>query len=283
VRSPCLEGYGIHISRGQHGSPLLEGEGQGEVCDLFGDVPHLTPTLSFQEREPRCASRPHPDACRCMESAHSHLCESGSLSGEGDRGRGSRSEAAAEWRRRSSAPRAHPLAPPAGRGTRLPPAGERVEAAAEGEGANPCETRPESPPHRRCGSACARRRHDGVPAALSPQAGRGGCAPAFCTKGQGPTQTHAPLCDRPAFQATAFTHLAGSAGPLSWKERDRVRCANYPKRSHTSPQPSPSRRGRTRGPHARIRMPSAAPSPHEIGPAEAIDGTGITSGSRGWR
>ncbi|MCC0807563.1 hypothetical protein FPV16_15220 [Methylobacterium sp. W2] len=38
-------------SRGQRGSPLLEGEGQGEVCDLSGDGPHLTPTLSFQERE----------------------------------------------------------------------------------------------------------------------------------------------------------------------------------------------------------------------------------------
>jgi hypothetical protein len=33
------------------GSPLLEGEGQGEVCDLSGNGPHLTPTLSFQERE----------------------------------------------------------------------------------------------------------------------------------------------------------------------------------------------------------------------------------------
>ena len=28
------------------GSPLLAGEGQGEVRDLFGDGPHLTPTLS---------------------------------------------------------------------------------------------------------------------------------------------------------------------------------------------------------------------------------------------
>ncbi|MCJ2080259.1 hypothetical protein, partial [Methylobacterium sp. J-090] len=34
------------------GSPLLEGEGQGEVCDISGQVPHLTPTLSFQERGP---------------------------------------------------------------------------------------------------------------------------------------------------------------------------------------------------------------------------------------
>ncbi|MCC0804951.1 cisplatin damage response ATP-dependent DNA ligase [Methylobacterium sp. W2] len=39
-------------SRGQRGSPLLEGEGQGEVRDLSGDGPHLTPALSFQEREP---------------------------------------------------------------------------------------------------------------------------------------------------------------------------------------------------------------------------------------
>jgi hypothetical protein len=41
-----------HDRDATHGSPLLEGEGQGEVCDLFGHGPHLTPTLSFQEREP---------------------------------------------------------------------------------------------------------------------------------------------------------------------------------------------------------------------------------------
>ncbi|MDO9428181.1 MAG: capsular biosynthesis protein [Methylobacterium sp.] len=39
-------------SRGPHGSPLLEGEGQGEVCGSAGEFAHLTPTLSFQEREP---------------------------------------------------------------------------------------------------------------------------------------------------------------------------------------------------------------------------------------
>jgi hypothetical protein len=35
----------------KRGSPLLEGEGQGEVCAISEKVPHLTPTLSFQERE----------------------------------------------------------------------------------------------------------------------------------------------------------------------------------------------------------------------------------------
>ena len=50
------EDDGIPASRGHRGSPLLEGEGQGEVRDLSGDGPHLTPTLSFQEREPRGAS-----------------------------------------------------------------------------------------------------------------------------------------------------------------------------------------------------------------------------------
>ena len=34
-----------------------------------------------------------------------------------------------------------------------------------------------------------------------------------------------------------------SAGPLSWKERDRVRCVTSPGMDHTSPQPSPYRRG----------------------------------------
>jgi hypothetical protein len=36
----------------KHGFPLLKGEGQGEVWDLFGEPTHLTPTLSFQERGP---------------------------------------------------------------------------------------------------------------------------------------------------------------------------------------------------------------------------------------
>ena len=39
------------------------------------------------------------------------------------------------------------------------------------------------------------------------------------------------------------TRFEGIAGPLSWKERDRVRCAISPEMDHTSPQPSPSRRG----------------------------------------
>ena len=38
--------------RGQRGSPLLKGEGQGEVWDISENLPHLTPTLSFQEGEP---------------------------------------------------------------------------------------------------------------------------------------------------------------------------------------------------------------------------------------
>jgi len=42
----------IEISRGWLGSPLLEAEGQGEVGELSEWLPHLTPTLSFQEREP---------------------------------------------------------------------------------------------------------------------------------------------------------------------------------------------------------------------------------------
>ena len=45
-------GDGSRGSRIGHGSPLLEGEGQGEVCDLSGESTHLTPTLSFQERGP---------------------------------------------------------------------------------------------------------------------------------------------------------------------------------------------------------------------------------------
>ncbi|KQP09522.1 ferredoxin:protochlorophyllide reductase (ATP-dependent) subunit B [Methylobacterium sp. Leaf93] len=49
---PPSVGYDVHPSGGPHGSPLLEGEGQGEVCDLSGDGPHLTPALSFQEKEP---------------------------------------------------------------------------------------------------------------------------------------------------------------------------------------------------------------------------------------
>ncbi|WP_219925047.1 hypothetical protein, partial [Halomonas sp. ND22Bw] len=39
------------LVRPERGSPLLEGEGQGEVCGSSGKVTHLTPTLSFQERE----------------------------------------------------------------------------------------------------------------------------------------------------------------------------------------------------------------------------------------
>ena len=44
--------------------------------------------------------------------------------------------------------------------------------------------------------------------------------------------------------------FAGSAGPLSWKERDRVRCVTSPEMDHTSPQPSPSRRGSSGAPYA---------------------------------
>ena len=61
-----------------------------------------------------------------------------------------------------------------------------------------------------------------------------------------------------SFRATAFTHLAGCSGPLSWKKRDRVRCVSYSEMSHTSPQPSPSRRGSPGAPPARIRMLAAA-------------------------
>jgi DNA ligase-1 len=43
---------GLSESGRQRGSPLLKGEGQGEVRGSSGEVTHLTPTLSFQEREP---------------------------------------------------------------------------------------------------------------------------------------------------------------------------------------------------------------------------------------
>jgi hypothetical protein len=43
--------------------------------------------------------------------------------------------------------------------------------------------------------------------------------------------------------ARVSSRRAGSTGPLFWKERDRVRCVPCPESSHTSPQPSPSRRG----------------------------------------
>ena len=33
--------------------------------------------------------------------------------------------------------------------------------------------------------------------------------------------------------------LASSADPLSWQERDRVRCATSSEMDHTSPHPSP--------------------------------------------
>ena len=50
--APISENVGGSPESGRHrGSPLLEGEGQGEVRDLSEDGPHLTPTLSFQERE----------------------------------------------------------------------------------------------------------------------------------------------------------------------------------------------------------------------------------------
>ncbi|KQO49182.1 hypothetical protein ASF32_01550 [Methylobacterium sp. Leaf91] len=45
------------------------------------------------------------------------------------------------------------------------------------------------------------------------------------------------------FLAKAWADRTGSAGSLSWKERDRVRCVTFPEIDYTSPQPSPSRRG----------------------------------------
>ena len=42
---------GGSADQGRRGSPLLKGEGQGEVRDLSGNGPHLTPALSLQERE----------------------------------------------------------------------------------------------------------------------------------------------------------------------------------------------------------------------------------------
>ncbi|TXM70665.1 tRNA uridine-5-carboxymethylaminomethyl(34) synthesis GTPase MnmE [Methylobacterium sp. WL69] len=62
------------------GSPLLEGEGQGEVCGFSGDVPHLTPTLSFQEREPAV---PLADASGLSTIAPEWSCDEGSVPSSG--------------------------------------------------------------------------------------------------------------------------------------------------------------------------------------------------------
>ncbi|HEX8416946.1 MAG TPA: hypothetical protein VF641_05015, partial [Methylobacterium sp.] len=51
------------------GSPLLEGEGQGEVRGLSGEVPHLTPTLSFQEREHRAVRESVENAFKASRMA----------------------------------------------------------------------------------------------------------------------------------------------------------------------------------------------------------------------
>ena len=42
---------------------------------------------------------------------------------------------------------------------------------------------------------------------------------------------------------TIVAPFAGTTGPLSWKEKDRVRCVTSLKMDHTSPQPSPSGQG----------------------------------------
>jgi hypothetical protein len=59
-----LRGYArtADASRRQRGSPLLKGEVQGEVWDVSEQVTHLTPALSFQEREHRrgCTRRIAP-------------------------------------------------------------------------------------------------------------------------------------------------------------------------------------------------------------------------------
>ena len=44
-------------------------------------------------------------------------------------------------------------------------------------------------------------------------------------------------------QALAAPPLEQPAGPLSWKERDRVRCVTSSEMDHTSPQPSPEGEG----------------------------------------
>ena len=53
----------------RRGSPLLEGEGQGEVCESSEGVSHLTPTLSFQEREPVAAPAHTRKAFRLLRTA----------------------------------------------------------------------------------------------------------------------------------------------------------------------------------------------------------------------
>ncbi|WP_280529948.1 prephenate dehydrogenase/arogenate dehydrogenase family protein [Methylobacterium bullatum] len=60
------------------GLPLLEGEGQGEVCDLFGGGPHLTPALSFQEREPVA---PHVEPAWEGRTTGDQICESSTQKG----------------------------------------------------------------------------------------------------------------------------------------------------------------------------------------------------------
>ncbi|MCJ2084368.1 tRNA uridine-5-carboxymethylaminomethyl(34) synthesis GTPase MnmE [Methylobacterium sp. J-090] len=67
-------------SRDPRGSPLLEGEEQGEVCELSGEVPHLTPTPSFQERKPVV---PRTDMPGLSTSAPEQGLEYGSLLGSG--------------------------------------------------------------------------------------------------------------------------------------------------------------------------------------------------------
>ena len=52
LRTPVPDASRSEAARRQHGSPLLEGEGQGEVCDISEKSTHITPALSFQESGP---------------------------------------------------------------------------------------------------------------------------------------------------------------------------------------------------------------------------------------
>ncbi|MCJ2043271.1 hypothetical protein MKK58_01725 [Methylobacterium sp. J-078] len=82
------------LVRPKRGSPLLEGEGQGEVCALSGKVTHLTPTLSFQERESGRGSRKDGNARvvllvdapfgRCTADALDRLADTADAAGAND-------------------------------------------------------------------------------------------------------------------------------------------------------------------------------------------------------
>ncbi|MBY0259945.1 hypothetical protein [Methylobacterium sp.] len=80
------------LVRPERGSPLLEGEGQPEMCGSSGKVTHLTPTLSFQERGFLRSSPPMADGAlallvnapfgRCTADALDRLADAADSLGE---------------------------------------------------------------------------------------------------------------------------------------------------------------------------------------------------------